>query len=278
MRYDADQLARDLLPAVLAAGRSEMRHFRSGLPVEAKPDRSPVTLADREAEEIVVGALSRIAPDIPVVAEEAAAAGRTPQAGRRFFLVDALDGTHLFIRGKPEFSVNIALVEDEAPLFGLIYVPPTGQLYVTRSDGASHRAMIFPDAAAPDFSALGFTPLVTRPPDPENLVAFNSRTAGGACAEFLTRLNVREARPIGSSQKFCLIAGGDGDLYARFGTTYEWDTAAGQAILEAAGGSVTTLDGRRLSYGKSEKSYLNPHFVAWGKTPLVANFTPGRAA
>ncbi len=115
-------------------------------------------------------------------------------------------------------------------------------------------------------------------PDRENLVAFNSRATGGACAEFLTFLDVREARPIGSSQKFCLIAEGLGDLYARFGTTYEWDTAAGQAILEAAGGSVATLDGARLTYGKAEQGYLNPHFVAWGREPLVKGFRPGRAA
>lgn len=251
----------------------EMKYFRTGLPVEAKADRSPVTLADREAERIVVGALAHIAPSVPVIAEEQAAQGRNPVPGRQFFLVDALDGTHLFIRGKPEFSVNIALVDDAAPVFGLIYVPPTGKLYLTRSDGTAYTADVPVENTGMDFEGIEFSALKSRSPDPENLVAYNSRAAGGACAEFLTFLNVREARPIGSSQKFCLIAAGAGDLYARFGTTYEWDTAAGQAILEAAGGSVVTLDGARLAYGNAERGYLNPHFVAWGRQPLVPRIT-----
>lgn len=277
-RLDADDLAHRLLPAVLEAGRLEMRHFRAGIKVESKADRSPVTAADREAEAIILSALGNIAPSIPVIAEEATAAGRNPVPGRRFFLVDALDGTHLFIRGKPEFSVNIAVVSEGQATFGLIYIPPTGRLYITRSDGGAYLAEIAADTADPRLDSLEFSRLESRAPDPDNLVAFNSRATGGACAEFLTQLNVREARPVGSSQKFCLIAQGSGDIYARFGTTFEWDTAAGQAILEAAGGSVTTLDGGRLRYGKTDKAYLNPHFIAWGRDPLVTDFTPGQAA
>lgn len=278
MTIFSDEIASKLLPAILAAGRMEMQYFRAGLPVEAKPDRSPVTLADREAEAIVVGALAHFAPSVAVIAEEAAAQGRNPVPGRTFFLVDALDGTHLFIRGKPEFSINVALVEEDRPVFGLIYVPPAGRLYVTRSDGRAYAAHVDSALGDASFDSLNFTELSSRVPDRENLVAFNSRTAGGACAELLAHLNVREARPVGSAEKFCLIARGAGDLYARFGPTYEWDTAAGQAILEASGGSVTTLDGQRLTYGKSEWGYLNPHFIAWGRQPLVSGFTPGRSA
>ena len=266
---DANLFCDALLPAVLEAGRIEMRHFTSGVKIEKKADKSPVTVADREAEDVIVAALARLAPDIPVVAEEAAAAGRLPQPSQRFFLVDALDGTHMFIRGKPEFSVNIALVEDGRPVFGLVYGPASGSLYATRSSAQSYAAEIMPEADIGRSAAISWTRLASRMPDNQNLVAFNSRTAGGAGADFLAELGVKEARPLGSSLKFCLIAKGEGDIYARFGTTYEWDTAAGQAVLEAAGGSVATLDGNALCYGKSTAGYLNPHFVAWGRTPLL---------
>jgi 3'(2'), 5'-bisphosphate nucleotidase len=232
-----------------------------------------VTAADHEAEAILLLALERLEPAISVIAEELAAAGRLPPPQGKFFLVDALDGTRHFIKGKPEFSINVALIDNTAPVFGLIYVPPSGRLFVTRSDGRSYGGVIAPGAAADTpLDQIGLKPLASRVPDRANLVAFNSRTAGGASSDFLKLLDVREARPYGSSEKFCLIAEGQGDLYARFGPTYEWDTAAGQAILEAAGGSVTSLDGTRLTYGKVPDAYLNPSFVAWGRKPLVTGF------
>jgi 3'(2'), 5'-bisphosphate nucleotidase len=263
-------LADALYPAVLEAGRVEMQHFRAGGAVETKADRSPVTAADREAEAIIVTALASIAPDVPIVAEEAIAAGHVPERANRFFLVDALDGTRLFVRGKPEFSVNIGLVENGKPVFGLIYIPPTGDLFVTLSRDAAFRgtAPCIGGAALP-FDRRTFTRLRTREPDRANLKAFNSQTAGGASSAFLAALDVRHAEPLGSSLKFCLIAAGEGDIYARHGHTNEWDTAAGQAILEAAGGSVTTLDGATLTYGKADAKYLNPHFVAWGRVPIA---------
>jgi 3'(2'), 5'-bisphosphate nucleotidase len=117
-------------------------------------------------------------------------------------------------------------------------------------------------------SEVKFTRIATRPPDPAALVAFNSRGTGSASANLLATLKVVDARPLGSAMKFCLIAAGEGDLYARFGETYEWDTAAGQAILEAAGGSVTALDGTPLTYGHYDRGFRNPYFVAWGRQPL----------
>lgn len=275
---DASRLADALLPAVLEAGRVEMRHFRGGVTIEQKADKSPVTAADREAEAILLSALHAIAPDVPVVAEEAAAAGHLPAAASQFFLVDALDGTRLFIRGKPEFSVNIGLVEHGAPVFGLVYVPPTGALYVTRGPGKACFAEVMPDMSPANLSSLNYSPLVTRAPNRANLLAFNSRTAGGASSAFLNALGVKEARPLGSSEKFCLIAKGEGDVYARLGETYEWDTAAGQAILEAAGGTVATLDGARLGYGKTGVAYKNPYFVAWGGEPLLVGAADGKPA
>ena len=266
---DADRIAEFLLPAVLEAGRLEMRHFTTGVKIEQKADKSPVTAADREAEAIVVEALSRCAPNIPIIAEEAAAAGLLPPPAETFFLVDALDGTHGFIRGKPEFSVNIALIKNGHPVFGLVYGPASGRLFVTKSDGHSYAAELSPDAAEEAVRGVRWSRLTSRVPDRAQLVAFNSRSSGAVSSEFLQALDVKEARPLGSSLKFCLIASGEADLYARFGPTYEWDTAAGQAILEAAGGTVSTIDGERLSYGKSGDDYLNPHFVAWGRSPLL---------
>ncbi len=269
---DFDSLGTLLLPAVLEAGRLEMRHFAAGVTIEKKADKSPVTVADREAEDIILAALARVVPDVPVVAEEAMAAGRIPAPSDRYLLVDALDGTQLFIRGKPEFSINIALIDQQKPVFGLIYLPATGKLYVTRQDGNAYGATVLPDHDDAQLAAVMFTRLATRDPVAGELVAFNSRSTGGASADFLAKLNVKEARPLGSSMKFCLIAAGEGDLYARFGRTYEWDTAAGQAILEAAGGCVTTMDGQPLSYGRSGENYLNPHFIAWARRSMAAQF------
>ena len=276
---DLDSLGHLLLPAVLAAGRLELGYFTAGVKIEKKADKSPVTIADREAEAVLLGALAMVAPGIPVIAEEQVSAGNIPEHGDTFFLVDALDGTHLFIRGKPEFSVNIALVRAGKPVFGVIYVPPTGALYVTRGAGLSFGARIAADASAVAIADARYTQLAVRASDPANLVAFNSRAAGGASAAFLESLDVREARAIGSSMKFGLIAAGEGDLYARFGDTHEWDTAAGQAILEAAGGCVTTAGGMALTYGHKHSRYLNPHFIAWGAaTPLLTMPDPKRGS
>jgi 3'(2'), 5'-bisphosphate nucleotidase len=264
---DHDALIAAVLPAVRDAGRVEMAHFTTGVKFEQKADRSPVTVADREAEAIILASLRSLAPDVPVVAEEEIAAGAACAYAKRFFLVDALDGTRLFIRGKPEFSINIGFVEDGKTKFGLIYLPPLDRLFVTRADGGAYEAKLSADGAVP-FAEMKFKRLVTRKPDPDGLVAFNSRGAGAASTNLLAFLRVHEAKPIGSSMKFCLIAAGEGDLYARFGETYEWDTAAGQAILEAAGGSVTNLDGSPLTYGHYDRSFRNPHFVAWGRRPL----------
>jgi 3'(2'), 5'-bisphosphate nucleotidase len=143
-------------------------------------------------------------------------------------------------------------------------------LYVTRSDGCSYGGVVAADAALPAaLDELGLARLATRAPDRSHLMAYTSRNSAGASGDFLRELEVHESRSMGSSEKFCLIAAGQGDVYARLGPTYEWDTAAGQAILEGAGGSVTLLDGRPLTYGKSAAAYLNPGFVAWGRTPLL---------
>lgn len=265
---NSDALVAALLPAAREAGRLEMAHFTKGVVTERKADRSPVTAADREAEAVIVAALSLMAPGIAVVAEEAASDGASWERSERFFLVDALDGTRQFITGKPEFSINVAMVVDGAPRFGFIFSPPTERLFVTRSDGAAYEARLPLGEGQVMADALQFRRCATRAPEGDALVAFNSRSSGGASAELLRTLNVKEARPFGSSMKFCMIAAGEGDLYARFGPTCEWDTAAGQAILEAAGGTVAALDGTRLTYGHADRNYINPNFIAWGRQPL----------
>lgn len=259
-----------LLPSVLAAGRTEMLHFNAGVEVTTKADATPVTIADHEAEAILAKGLNTVAPGIPVVAEEAMAAGRVPKVDDRFFLVDPLDGTRAYIRNSPEFTINIGLIENQQATFGIIYAPALSQLYVTLGTDEAVEIDIAPDSTETSLSGLAMTRLSGRQSDPKALVAFASRSHAAENTEaFLKQFPIAEKRKASSSLKFCLVAKGEADLYARLGETSEWDTAAGQAILTAAGGCVTTLDGAPLVYGKSEGGFANPHFVAWVREPLI---------
>jgi 3'(2'), 5'-bisphosphate nucleotidase len=267
-------LANRLLPAVLAAGLLEIGYFRSGVAIEHKSDSSPVTIADREAEALLHAALAIAAPGIPVVAEEAAAAGDIPAIGDRFFLVDPLDGTKSFISGNRDFTVNIALIENRRPAFGVVYAPATGQLYASLGPQMAIEATVSPDSSATCYQDIQPQQIRTREPDMKALAAVASRSHGTAEAEaFLARCGVRHRRNIGSSLKFCLVARGEADLYPRFGSIYEWDTAAGDAVLRAAGGVVTEFDGTELLYGKADKAFINPDFIAWGRPELVTQLT-----
>ncbi len=267
---DHRALADALLAAVLEAGAVEMRHYRAGVAVETKADQSPVTLADQEAEVILTTAIGMAAPGIPIVAEEAVAAGVMPEIGRRFFLVDPLDGTREFINQRDEFTVNIALVEDGAPCFGIVYVPALGDLYVTIGAESSVYARVAPDSGITSLAAANVKPIRVRKPDLSGLTAVASRSHLTPETEiFLARFEIATRRDAGSSLKFCLIARGQADIYPRLGPTMAWDTAAGHAVLLAAGGTVTDLDGAALTYGTrpggTPKDRLrNPHFVAWG--------------
>lgn len=271
MAIDADRgLLEALLPVVLAAGRIEMNYFDAGVEVQTKADATPVTVADHEAEVVLVDGLNKVAPGVPVIAEESVAAGKVPETGGEFFLVDPLDGTRAFIANKPDFTINIGLVRDNQPIFGIIYAPALGMFFATLSPQDAVEADIAPDSQGERLSDYTFRPLLARDPDPNALVAFTSRShAAHDTDAFLNRLPITETKKASSSLKFCLIARGEADLYARLGQTSEWDTAAGQAILTAAGGSVTTLDGAPLAYGKRSEGYINPHFVAWARGPLL---------
>jgi 3'(2'), 5'-bisphosphate nucleotidase len=263
------RLAEALLSVALAAGRVQMAYFAAGVSVAIKEDQSPVTAADHESEEIILDGLARAAPGVAVVAEEAVTAGRIPTIAGPFFLVDPLDGTKGFIKGRREFTVNIGLIEERRPTFGLIYAPALSELYVTTGRDSAATARIEPAAPVRRFADGAFRPIRTRVPDPNAISALTSQThLNKATTEFLDGYKVIERRAMASSLKFCLLAKGDADLYPRIGPTSEWDTAAGHAILTAAGGSVTRLDGTPLLYGNVERRFENPDFVAWGRGPL----------
>ena len=226
--------------------------YRQPIAVQAKADGSPVTVADAAAEAVI---LERLQPTgIPVLAEESAAAGRIPVLGERFFVVDPLDGTKEFIKRNGEFTVNIALVEGTRPVLGVVLAPATGVLYAGGPDGA------FTAEVADE--VVGKRRRITVDAEgPMRVVA--SRSHGHrALADLCETMAVTEDVSVGSSLKFCLLAEGKARLYPRFTPTCEWDTAAGQAVLEAAGGVVLTLDGKPLRYGKAANGFFNPFFVA----------------
>jgi len=259
-----------LLGAVLAAAKLEMGYFKSGLAVDTKSDRSPVTAADREAEALILAALRRELPGIAIVAEEEFAAGERPRLTNPFLLVDALDGTKQFISGHREFTINIALVEGGRPVYGLVYAPALDDFLVTDGPGRAVRARFAPDAAITSLDAAGPAEIRTRAPPAAGIVALQSRSRNAdASNAFLAAFPVATKRQLGSSYKFCLIAAGEADVYTQFGDTREWDTAAGHAILEAAGGTVSAAGGGALVYAKSGLDYLNPQFIASSR-PLGA--------
>ena len=264
------RLAEGLLGVALAAARVQMTYFASGVAVERKADQSPVTAADRESEEIILEGLARLAPSVAVIAEEAVTAGRIPAITGPFFLVDPLDGTKGFIKGRAEFTINIALIEDKRPVFGLVYAPALADFYVTLAPAEAANARLEPGSAARSLAEAGLRPIRTRVPDPHALVALTSQSHLNRATEaFLGGYSVIERRALASSLKFGLIARGEADIYPRAGPTSEWDTAAGHAVLAAAGGSVTTLEGAPLLYGNAERGFENPAFVAWGRGPLA---------
>ncbi|MGH6815836.1 MAG: 3'(2'),5'-bisphosphate nucleotidase CysQ [Hyphomicrobiaceae bacterium] len=268
--FDHSRLADALLPAVLAAGDVLLRHFRTQLTVERKADASPVTAADRAAEAVLLEALARAAPGVPVIAEEAVAAGQIPDIGDAFFLVDALDGTREFIAGGTEFTVNVGFVTGGVATFGMVFAPILRRLYATPWPDRAVEARPRIGAAASRLADLDPSAIRTRPPDPAALTALVSRShTEAAVGDRLAQFARATFRPVASSLKFCLVARGEADLYPRLKPTSEWDTAAGHAILGAAGGIVTTLDGLPLEYGKVDRHFENPAFVAWGRAPAV---------
>jgi len=245
------------------AGRLILKHYAQGAEARTKADQSPVTAADEEAEALILSRLAALAPEIPVVAEEEMAAGRLPKVGTRFFLVDPLDGTKEFLKGNGEFTVNIALIENQRPQCGVVLAPAKARAFI--GDGANGAF----ELAAPEdlpLDASQAEPIRARKAPKDGLVVIASRTHRDTKTdEYLAAYRVANLVAAGSSLKFCLVATGEADLYPRHGRTMEWDTAAGQAVLEAAGGSVKTLAGAPLLYGKIQEGFANPYFVARGQ-------------
>ena len=246
------------------AGAIVLAHYADvDIEHKKKEDRSPVTAADLEAEAFILLRLSEFAPGVATIAEEEVAAGRKPAIGSRFFLVDPLDGTKEFLSRNGEFTVNVAEIRNGAPARGVVYAPAKQRLFFGEAETGAFEIETLDDTA-PDFAHA--RPVQVRAPAPDGLVAVASRShRDSKTEEYLARYPVKEFVTAGSSLKFCLVADGEADIYPRHGRTMEWDTAAGHAVLAAAGGSVTTLDGRPFVYGKVEEGFANPFFVARGR-------------
>ncbi len=241
-----------LLDTAREAGRAILGIYGTEFEVRAKDDASPVTEADVLSESIILPVLREITPEIPIIAEEAYAAGDRPDvSGGEFWLVDALDGTKEFVKRTGEFTVNIGLIQDKVPVFGIVHAPAIGTTYWGGENGVFRQSG---DGAQ--------EPIAVRAPGEEGLVVMTSRSHRANEEEFLEDFTVHDEMNAGSSIKFCLVAAGEADFYPRLGPTCEWDTAAGHAILRAAGGSVRKLDGGDLKYGKPD--FRNPFFLARG--------------
>ena len=256
---DLASLAESLMPIAARAGDAIMRIYDGAFAVQRKDDNSPLTLADLESQRVIIDGLKRITPDIPILSEESAAA---PWAERRtwreLWVVDPLDGTREFVKRNGEFTINIALVVEHEPVLGVVSAPAQRLTYWGIAGvGAFTRPQ---EAAA--------RRIHTAPPQMPLRVVGSRSHASSQTAAYLARLGPHVMSGVGSSLKFCLLAEGKAELYPRFGATSEWDTAAGQAVLEAAGGQVTRLDGHRLRYNCRE-SLINGDFVAFSDASVL---------
>lgn len=252
-----------LIQTALMAGK-DILDIRSSYDLNCryKDDLSPVTVADAKAEERILSAIELHFPEIAIVAEERVAGGIIPSSCDSFFLIDPLDGTKEFIAGKQDFTVNIALIVNGEPIFGIVYAPALNVAWVGER-GECQKLTI-----ADDFSITSTETIRSRE-RPSNLVAVISRShCNQATDDFITDNGLIDSISIGSSLKFCMLAEGLADVYPRFSPTMQWDTAAGDAVLRAAGGIVLTLDGQPMKYLLRDKSLAkltNPDFIAWGR-------------
>ena len=253
MKMEVEELLAGVAEIARQAGRVVMEVYATEFHVRAKDDSSPVTLADQRAETLIVAGLQALTPGVPIVAEEAVAAGKVPDVGERFWLVDPLDGTREFIDRNGEFTVNIALVEHGVACLGVVFAPALQRLYAGALGGGAWVE-----------HAGGRSAIRCRRPPAQGLTVVASRSHADmdALHAHLAGAEVASWRRVGSSLKLCLVAEGEADIYPRLGRTMEWDIAAAQSVLCAAGGSVADLRGAPLRYGKP--GFENPHFVARG--------------
>ncbi len=251
-----------IVPAVHAAGAAIEAVRVAGIVARGKAAASPVTDADEAAEAIIVAALGRLDPSTPIVAEEAHAAGHRPLPGPRFWLIDPLDGTRDFVAGRAAYSVNVALVEDDRPVLGLVLSPRDGVLWAGAAGAGAFRQR--PGEARTVIA-------VRRAAAPPTVVVSHSHL-DDLTKGYLSHIGLVDLEPAGSSLKFCRLAEGSADVYPRYGPTMEWDTAAGHAVLLAAGGAMRGPSGRDFAYGKP--GYRNGAFLAVGDADLFASLPP----
>lgn len=254
----------DLIALALAAGREIMAVRAAGFDTQTKTDGTVVTLADQRAELVIENGLKVLAPDVPMIGEEAVAEGRIPECGDTFFCVDPLDGTRGFAKGGDQFTVNIALIEEAIPTMGVVYAPATGELYAGEP-GRAVKALCEPHSARP---MTPLDPIAPSPPKRQwRIVASDHSGRNERTAAFIAALK-GVATHASSSVKFCRLAEGAADIYPRFGEVSEWDAAAGHAVLRAAGGDIMRLDGEALRYGDRAGKFLVRGFVAYA-TPAA---------
>ncbi len=267
-KIDHYKLAEFLIGTAQHAGQVQLDIYHSDFQVDYKQDDSPVSQADILSEKVILEGLAKIAPNIPVLAEEAVSMGNIPDLGDQFFCVDPLDGTKEFVKKNNEFTVNIALIEKGIPVFGLVYVPVTGQLFVTLGKGWAVSCIVQTGDSTFELDKAVLMDLKARTvPESGFSVVVSRSHMNEATESFLEGFEVIERISAGSSLKFCLVASGRADLYPRFTPTNAWDTAAGHAIVLAAGGTVLTSDGSSLHYddlAMRRIPYLNPSFVVMG--------------
>lgn len=254
----------DELTALLSRAAAAIMQTRmSPLAVRHKSDASPVTAADEASEDIIVGGLARLLPGLAVVSEEAATQAAPRSLAATFALIDPLDGTREFVAGHDEFAINLAIVAEGRPVFGLICAPALQTAWRCTASGGAERLRLAPGDAQPREVANIRTSF---PHDCLRAVVSRSHLDGKTTAWLAQRGGV-EMISCGSSVKFCRIAEGSADIYPRLAPTMEWDVAAGDAILTAAGGAVLTPDGRPLTYGRTDRGLIIPEFIAWGSPP-----------
>ena len=265
----------DLTKIALSAGEIILQIYQQDFAAIAKQDGSPVTAADTAAEVLIIAALRRHFPSLPVVAEESMAAGATVQIRRQFFLVDPLDGTREFVSRNGEFTVNIGLIDAGMPRLGVVYAPALGVIFAGELGSGARTADV------QNGQITAWRAARVRSPERQRLTVLASRSHRTPETDhYLRQLPPHDLLSVGSSLKFCRVAAGEADIYPRFGRTMEWDTAAGDAVLRAAGGCVLTLDGAPLAYGKSTAGqpelFANPDFIAASSAALASARGPLR--
>lgn len=259
-----ERLLEELSSVVSAAAHAILAARRQALKAHTKADQSPVTAADHASEAVILEALYRLLPGVPVISEEAVAKSRPSRApSGKFVLVDPLDGTRELLAGRDEFTVNLAVVDGGAPWLGIVAAPAWGLLWRGIAGGGAERLVLAP--GAPATAATSHSPIHTRQCPRSGLIAAVSRSHLDTRTDaLLARLPLAQRLACGSAVKFCQLAEGKADVYPRLSTTCEWDVAAGHAVLAAAGGVVTTPEGGIPGYGQWDEDFRVAGFIAWG--------------